>query len=449
MSELHPRWQALRSSVFTKLIAVMLGMGLVIPVAVAGFFLLLVRPAVTASAEGLRAEYMELFAATKPDLAAARRAAARHHMAIRYEGPDGSFTTDEALPSVAQANERGFNRQWVQRRMGGGYRVVTQSDGSAYVFAWDFERDLAAAHDRMLFLLLALIGIIVLAGHALLRRALEPLHWLGNGVAALGEGNLEVSVRRKTNDEFGALTDAFNRMVDRVREMVRSRDQLLLDVSHELRSPLTRMKVALELGPDDEHKKRLSGNVAEMEAMVTELLELERLRQGKGLRVTPADLMVVVRNVVRDCEGQAPGVDIGPAPEKVVLDIDSEKVRRVLSNLLENACKYSLPDSAPVRISVSDAEHEVVLKVEDDGPGIPNEDLPRVLEPFFRVDRSRSKKTGGYGLGLSLCKRIMEAHGGTIAIENREGRGASVVLGFPKSAHFRVPSSAPTHGIVS
>ncbi len=107
-------------------------------------------------------------------------------------------------------------------------------------------------------------------------------------------------------------------------------------------------------------------------------------------------------------------------------------MRTVIRNLVENAIKYSLPDSRTVELSAAEKGQQVVIRVTDDGPGIPEPDIPSVFEPFFRVDRSRSKRTGGYGLGLSISKRIVEAHGGTIAVETDAKRGASFVVTLPK-----------------
>jgi signal transduction histidine kinase len=291
---------------------------------------------------------------------------------------------------------------------------------------------LKTAHDRMLVALIILLFVIVSVAHLLIRRMLRPLRWLQEGVAQLGEGDLGVVVPQRTRDEFGVLTQTFNRMVERVREMVRSRDQLLLDVSHELRSPLTRMKVALALCPQDEHQRRLSSNVAEMEAMVTELLELERLRHGRGLRIEEHDLVGLLREMAGVFAERPPGVELGPCPERCTLAMDQEKIRAVLRNLLENATKYSLPDSRPVQVALIEDDQEISITVRDDGPGIPADFLPSLFQPFFRVDPSRSKKTGGYGLGLCLCKRTMEAHGGALAVANNEGRGATFVITFPR-----------------
>jgi signal transduction histidine kinase len=106
-------------------------------------------------------------------------------------------------------------------------------------------------------------------------------------------------------------------------------------------------------------------------------------------------------------------------------------VRSVLNNLLENALRHALPDSAPVSVSILASPEGAEVRVEDDGPGIPADDLTRIFEPFYRVDRSRSRRTGGYGLGLALCRRIMEAHGGRIVASNRQPRGAAFVLTLP------------------
>jgi signal transduction histidine kinase len=260
------------------------------------------------------------------------------------------------------------------------------------------------------------------------------VRWLQHGVDALRQGDLQVVVPRRTNDELGALTHAFNQMVGRVSEMLRARDQLLLDVSHELRSPLTRMKVALALCDNDEHTQRLRANIDEMERMVADLLELERLRQGHGLQLEQHDLMEIVRDAIATFEDYAPGVHLERAPQSLLLRLDADKVRTALGNLLENAAKYALPESAATRVCVTQNTESVQLRVTDDGPGIPSGDLGNLFEPFFRVDRSRSKRTGGYGLGLSLCKRIMEAHHGSIRALNNDGRGTTFILTFARTS---------------
>ena len=290
------------------------------------------------------------------------------------------------------------------------------------------------AHVWLLVLSLAVMSGVVLTTQAVLTKLLRPLRVLNDGVTRLGEGDLAVTVPRTTTDEFGALTDAFNRMAGRVREMVTARDQLLIDVSHELRSPLTRMKVALELMPDDARRARLSSEVVEMERMITGLLELERLRSGggnRGVTLARQDIVPIVREVVATYEDRAPGARFADGGREIFAAVDADQLKTAMRNLLENAVKYSLPDSRAIEVTLETRDDAVHVRVTDDGVGVPREDAERVFEPFFRVDRSRSKESGGYGLGLSICKRVMDAHGGRIALEPGHGRGATFVLSFP------------------
>jgi signal transduction histidine kinase len=421
---------AVRWSIFAKVVAIMLALAASLMLMVTAFFSLIVHPRIGASADRLFEEYAKVLAASSPDLAAAKELAERHGLRTRYEGPAGTWATDEFLPTVDQFRKAqaagpssGF---WGRSR-----RLVQAPDGGAYLFSWDYGRGFKIQHDQLLLHLLLLVVLVCFIAHVVLRRALRPLRALHEGVARLGDGDLDVVLPNRTRDEFGALTDAFNHMVRRVKGMVEARDQLLLDVSHELRSPLTRMKVALALTPDGEKKARMNADVREMEAMITELLELERLRDGRGVEKTRQDLLPLLREVADPYRDGAPGVRVLSDEPTIAVPIDAGRMRTVLRNLLENAVKYSLADSRPVEVAVVREGGSVLVRVSDDGPGIPEADLDHLFEPFFRVDRSRSKKTGGYGLGLSICKRIVEAHGGGLTAGNRPGRGATFSLTLP------------------
>lgn len=418
------------ASIFARLLAVMVAMALAVPLAVGIAFLAVLRPALERTEGGLLDESSELLAASELDLPAAQAAAARYDLGIRYRGPRGAWATDEGVPAIDPGLAA---RPGVATRppgCEGACRVVARPDGGTYLFASRLHQRLRTVHDRLMVVLVAVIVLLVALAHEILRRGLSPLRSLRRGVAAVAGGDLEATVPRRSDDELGELADAFNQMVGRVREMVRSRDQLLLDVSHELRSPLTRMRVALALWDEGEPRRRLERNVAEMEGLVTELLELERLRAGRGLSPARHDLVEIARDAVLAFADRPPGVVLGVAPRQRMAQVDPDRIRSVLNNLLENALRHSPPAGGPVRVSVEEAGSGSRVRVEDEGPGIPPEDLPRLFEPFFRVDRSRARTTGGYGLGLSLCRRIMEAHGGAIEARNRPGGGAEFTLTF-------------------
>lgn len=421
-----------QSSVFAKMMAVMLAVAVMLLAIASAFFVIILSPSVGASMDVIE-EFSYNVARLSPDADAAGRLCARLPLQMRYDGPAGSWTTASDLQTPDALRGR-----WNLPASGGhrfidgrDYYLAPGADGGSYVFAWNIRDRWRVAHLILFWLLIALTIGIVWTAHAALRRLLSPLRSLGEGVERLSEGHLDIVVPNRTRDEFGLLTDAFNQMVRRVRDMVQARDQLLLDVSHELRSPVTRLKVALALLPDDERRARMEADVAEMESMTAELLELERLRDGRGIVRARQDLVPLLRDMADAFANRPPGVRFTPPAGEVRLDVDGEKLRTVLRNLLENAVKYSFPDSRPVELSLTDEGAAIVIRVMDDGLGIPEEEAASLFEPFFRVDRSRSKKTGGYGLGLSICKRIVEAHGGTIEARNNAGRGASFIVTLP------------------
>ena len=403
-----------RASVFAKLLAIMLTMTISLLVIVSMFFIHVMIPALNDSLEPLVDDYARIIAGTHPDKATAKQLAERLELDVRYEGPDGQWATSDSLPSIEQVRRQ--QQHWLG---GSGFHIASApaANGGAYLFRWRFFRKTRGAHYALFTTLFVLIGVTTVATYMIIRGLLRPLRTLGHGVAQLSAGNLDIVIPNRTRDEFGALTDAFNEMVGRVREMIRARDQLLLDVSHELRSPITRMRVATEMLPDTRDRARMIADLGEMEAMIAELLELERLRDGRGIRPVRQNLAPIVREVV----SSFPRARIVSMPAGVLAEVDGEKIGTVLRNLIENAVKYS---TGEVSVSVATGHRNVVIRVSDEGPGIPEEDLPTIFEPFFRVNRARTKSPAGYGLGLSICKRIVEAHGGRIEVENQRPHGA-------------------------
>jgi signal transduction histidine kinase len=417
----------IRRSVFTKVLATMLAMAAILLALVVAFFLLYLGPVMNASIDRVVHEYMHSVAAGAPSYTRAQEIRHRLGVQTRYEGPDTSWATDDDLPSVADARRPGHLS--VNRRH---YYVFSAPGGGAYVFAWQIPERIYTAHLVVPTVVLGLVATVVFVAYAVLKRLLQPLRLLGDGVARLSDGQLDVVVPKRSADEFGTLTDAFNRMVGRVKDMIRARDQLLVDVSHELRSPLARLKLAVHFVGDPEMKTRMAADLAAMDVMIGELLELERLRDGSGIKAMRQNLVALLDEVAQGFEDRPPGVSFSAEATQMLVDVDPERMRIVFRNLLENAMKYSLPESGPVEVSLRREGATIIVRVADDGPGIPESDKASLFEPFFRVDRSRSKKTGGYGLGLSIAKRIVEAHGGTITVDDTRNRGACFVVALPQ-----------------
>ena len=254
-------------SIFVKLLGIMVGMAACLMLMVSGFFVLVVDPGVGGAVDRVLDAYARSVAASSPDLETARRVASQAGLAISYRGPRGAWTTSSAEAAA----------HWSHAE-----HVAQAPDGGTYTFSWEFGRSIRSAHDKLLALLLLVMVAVVVVAHEVIRRALRPVKLLYAAAGRIGEGQLDVEVERSSSDELGALTEAFNQMARRVKEMIELRDRLLLDVSHELRSPLTRMKVALALLPENDKRDGMEADVAEMEGMITGILEIERLRDGRG-----------------------------------------------------------------------------------------------------------------------------------------------------------------------
>ncbi|MFC1569533.1 ATP-binding protein [bacterium] len=415
-------------SIFLRLLFVLLAtMGLV-HLVIGGAFGLLFRTGSMSYIESNIQHYAESLTqeiGTPPDTVKARKLAHDYRIYIRYESDDFRWVSHEKMPRRLHRKGHGPSSMWRKPI------IVHNEDGSQYTLVWRFGPFMGM--DRQIFVgLLLIVTMIFLGAHGYIRHILRPIQWLRKGVDEISQGNLDVKIPKDRHDELGRLTEAFNDMVQRIKQMIVSRDQLLLDVSHELRSPLTRIKVALEFIKESEKKTAILSDIAEIETMITEILETERLDTEHGrLNRTDADLIALVNAVVREFQDKPPGIKMSDHPVTLLISIDINRIRMLLKNVFENASKFSREDSKQIEVSIEVTDKQAALQIRDYGIGIPEDQLPYLFEPFFRVDRSRSKITGGYGLGLHLCKKIMEVHGGEISIRNsKSGDGVTVELIF-------------------
>ncbi len=264
--------------------------------------------------------------------------------------------------------------------------------------------------------LLAIIALVLAFAHHLVKRLLRPVRDLTEGIQRIGQGELDYTVPLpKRKDELGQLIHAFNDMSQQINRTIKSKEQLLLDVSHELRSPITRMKVLLEFIDNLDMRDKLGDDIRSMEAMVTELLETARMdNPSDALRLQPVDVSALLRETIEWYGDTPPGIITNSHWPPMVIEADHDRLRTVFRNVLDNALKYSRNQQKPVEVNLQQKGRELLIEVRDHGVGIPAEQLELVFQPFYRVDKSRSNQTGGYGLGLSLCKKILRAHHGDI-----------------------------------
>jgi signal transduction histidine kinase len=286
----------------------------------------------------------------------------------------------------------------------------------------------------ILFINITTILIIILifsVAYWILRKILKPIHTLQEGVIKVGEGHLDIQLPVLNKDELGQLTDHFNQMITRVKEMLHAKERLLLDVSHELRTPLTRMKIAMEFIPKGKHKTNINDDVNTLDGMLTELLESARLESSFGkLNLVHSNLLQMLQHVVTGLSSPVANIQLTCKQQNIFAEVDQMRLEIVLKNLINNAIKYA-KDDLTIEIDMQKTANNVQITVADNGRGIPETELPFLFEPFYRVDKSRSKKTGGFGLGLSICKQIIEAHKGTIEIQSEQDKGTTVFISLP------------------
>ena len=283
-------------------------------------------------------------------------------------------------------------------------------------------------YSYILIILWSIIGILVLIYFAT-KMLFRPMQDIQEGVALIGNGHLDFRINKRRDDEFGELADNVNAMADEINKMLEAKRQLLLGISHELRSPLTRSRVHLALMEDSSSRKEVEQEIISMEQMITELLESERLN---ARHVSLNRESVRIDNIVRDMVEHefSRKVDIMDLAEESA-EFDIARIKLLLRNLLQNAVRHSIDPERKPTISVATEPGKLCLYVTDSGAGIEAAQIPHLTEPFYRADPSRQRKTGGYGLGLYLCRVIVEAHGGHMEIFSEANIGTTIRCAFP------------------
>ena len=309
------------------------------------------------------------------------------------------------------------------------------------------------------------VALLVLAvvSIPLARSVTAPLARLSSLARRFGKGDLTARVHSKRRDEIGALARAFDDMADRIAALRRSEKELLANISHELRTPLARIRLALELVSDGDRAKvssylnDIGEDLGELEQLLDDVMATARndlARDSAGDALPPLHFEPMSASTLLEaagarfkvrCPDRALECDI--PTDLPTLDADPSLLRRVLDNLLDNARKFS---EAPVRLAgrpAADGEH-LVFEVQDRGIGISAADQLRIFEPFFRSDPSRTRATGGVGLGLAVVKRIVEAHSGRIEVESELGGGTRFVVTLPL-VHQGAPPALAGNSVLS
>ena len=306
--------------------------------------------------------------------------------------------------------------------------------------------------------LLAAIGIglaastLFLAGlsYVLAGRVVKPIAAINRLARDINENTLEKRIPLgRSQDEIHELSTRLNHMFDRLQYSFARQKQFLADASHELKSPIAMLRLFFDETtqrpdlPEDFYRQldTQGSNVLRMDRLVRTLLELSILEIKGSLALEPFDLAEVGRLVAADFEPFMEEAKLRletEIPGHIEIWGDKDRIRRALINIFDNAVKYN-KDDGRVRFTVTEEKSRVRLSLYNTGPGIPADDLPRVFDQFYRVDKSRSSESGGAGLGLSIVREIVRLHGGEITIDSQPGQWTRVDISLPKHHQRNLP----------
>jgi len=366
------------------------------------------------AAKPLVTDYVDRLAAeigSPPAVERARALTQRLPITVRIQGPQVNW---ESHPRHEAARRWQGHDRWAGQD---GLLARASADGHRIEFGLNVQpwRDRPRVWG---WITLATLLVLTLFAYKYVRRLLRPLDDIRAGAQRFGRGDFGQPIPVRRNDELGDLSEDVNAMARSIHQMLEAKRALLLAISHELRSPITRARLHVELLPESGdagvRREALLRELQEMADLVTELLEGERLGQGHAvLQREPTDLGDLVREVTA---GAAVISEIEPGLPR--LQLDRVRMRLLLRNLVDNAVRHGAGAQPPLVRVARDGDSRVVLTVRDFGPGVEDAVLPGLAEPFYRPDVSRERATGGVGLGLYLSRLIAQAHGAAFEMRN-------------------------------
>ena len=419
------RWfQRLKRSLGMRLVLLFM----VLALATTGIFLAGMQRALSAGWSALLrplvADYVDRLAAeigSPPDLARAQALVRRLPLSVRIDGPTVQWDSHPQRRAWHRGPPHDDDGRWLlQRRTADGHQIVFGLGQGSW-----------ARQPRVVggFTLLALL-LATAAAYVYVRRLFRPLDDIRAGALRFGQGRFEPPIPVRRPDELGELAGQINTMAGEIRDRLEAQRGLLLAVSHELRSPLTRARLNAELVAPGESRDALLRDLGTMRDLISDLLESERLAAGHAaLQRERLDVNALVRAVIAEQFSTA-ALQLDLAEALPHAELDAVRLRLALRNLIDNALRHGAAASTPPRITTRVADGQLRLSVRDFGPGVDEAHLARLSEAFYRADAARQRSTGGVGLGLYLCRRVAQAHGGRLDIRNARP-GLELTLSLP------------------
>ena len=371
------------------------------------------------------------------------------HMHLFLLTDDGEIIGNRDIPPQVKTISHNFTQDQLDEGIfKSGNLIVSHeilsTSGSAYRLAAVSEQPLSQfvqiAWAGLTARLLIAIFISGLICYLLSIYLTKPLRSLRLAAISLATGKLNTRVGRFAGhhkDEIAELSYEFDSMAEHLETLIKSKQRLLQDISHELRSPLARLQIAIELGRKKTNNlaknefDRMESECLRLNSLIGEALDFARLDQSTDtLHKSLVDLPALLESIMNDANYEysktIPRVIVGKM-EACQLMVDARLIHRAIENILRNALRYSSADQVVIiSLHIETLKKTVVIDVEDSGPGVPEEQLAKIFNPFYRVDTARQKKTGGYGLGLTIAKKAIQLHNGEIQATNRKQGGLLV-----------------------
>jgi signal transduction histidine kinase len=282
-------------------------------------------------------------------------------------------------------------------------------------------------------LILGLGLSFLLVAYAAVTWLFRPIRTIREGAEHIGQGNFDFRISNIRRDQLGDLATEINQMAGDVESMLDAKRALLLGISHELRTPLSRMRLALEFFAEEENVESLKAEILEMEKIVVSLLEAERLN-SRHAQLSRSQVIIgeLIRELLDDFFARdAERIEVNLPTEPVTAYVDEARITLLLKNLISNALRYSKPEDGPVQLTISATDSELVMSVADQGPGLSQDQAEHIGEPFYRSDASRTRESGGTGLGLYLATLVANAHGGSLTLLDTNDHGAYFQVRIP------------------
>ena len=310
---------------------------------------------------------------------------------------------------------------------GGAFYVVQIAlhDGTLVTFDSYLSPQEAAVPWRLALTLLVLLGTVIVLSLVAVRWVTGPLSGLATAAENLGENINRAPLPETGPVEVQRAARAFNTMQQRLSRFITERTRMLAAMSHDLKTPITRLRLRTEMLDDETLRAKYTKDLDEMEAMVAQTLDFMR-DASTGEAAQQVDIMALLESLQTDYQEMGDAVEIEGGIARPYFGRPLA-LRRCLTNLVDNAVRYG----GRATIMAEDAANGITIRILDQGPGIPEEDLERAFEPFFRGEQSRNRETGGTGLGLGIARNIARAHGGDLQLKNRAGGGLEAILSLP------------------